>query len=64
MVCALRPSPAAAQEANFYIFGQGQRIGSMTVTVVITDDGWKMTSTGTLAAPVKLNTRLAEVTSD
>jgi len=64
MVCALRPLPAAAQEANFYIFGQGQRIGSMTVTVLVTDDGWKVTSTGTLAAPVKLNTRLAEVTYD
>ena len=64
MVCALRPSPAAAQDANFYIFGQGQRIGSMTVTVLVTDDGWKVTSTGTLAAPVKLNTRLAEVTYD
>jgi hypothetical protein len=36
----------------------------MTVTVLVTDDGWKVTSTGTLAAPVKLNTRLAEVTYD
>ena len=64
IVCALRPSPAAAQEANFYIFGQGQRIGVETVTVLVTDDGWKVTSTGTLGAPVKLNTRLAEVTYD
>ena len=64
IVCALRPSPAAAQEANFYIFGQGQRIGVETVTVLVTDDGWKVMSTGTLVAPVKLNTRLAEVTYD
>ncbi len=64
MVGALRPSPAAAQAATFYIFGHGQRIGSETVTVVVTDDGWKVTSTGTLAAPIKLNTRLAEVTYD
>jgi len=64
MLGALRPSPAAAQAANFYIFGHGQRIGSETVTVAVTDDGWKVTSTGTLAAPIKLNTRLAEVTYD
>ena len=64
VVCALRPSPAAAQDATFYIFGQGQRIGVETVTVLVTDDGWKVTSTGTLGAPVKLNTRLAEVTYD
>jgi uncharacterized protein len=64
LVGALHPSAAAAQEATFYIFGQGQRIGSLTTTVLVTDDSWKVTSTGTLAAPVKLNTRLAEVTYD
>ena len=64
MVCALQPSTAAAQDATFYIFGQGQRIGSETVTVLVTDDGWKVTTTGTLAAPIALNTRLAEVTYD
>jgi pimeloyl-ACP methyl ester carboxylesterase len=65
-VCALLPSPAAAQgaSATFYIFGQGQRIGSEKVTVLVTDDGWKVTTTGTLAAPIALNTRLAEVTYD
>ena len=30
----------------------------------VTDDGWKVTSTGTIAAPIELNTRLAEVTYD
>jgi uncharacterized protein len=63
-VCALHPSPAAAQAATFYIFGQGQRVGSETVTVQVTDDGWKVTSTGSIAAPVALNTRLAEVAYD
>jgi uncharacterized protein len=58
------PRPAAAQGATFYIFGQGQRIGSESVTVVVTDDGWKMTSSGSIAAPIALNTRLAEVTYD
>ena len=64
IVCLLRPSPAAAQSAIFYIFGQGQRIGSETVTVQVTDDGWKVTSTGAIAAPIALNTRHAEVTYD
>jgi pimeloyl-ACP methyl ester carboxylesterase len=64
VVSLLRPAPAAAQSATFYIFGQGQRIGSETATVQVTDDGWKVTSTGTIAAPIALNTRHAEVTYD
>ena len=31
---------------------QGQPVGSETVTVLVTDDGWKVMSTGPIAAPV------------
>ena len=44
--------------------GRASAIGIETVTVLVTDDGWKVTTTGTIAAPVALNTRLAEVTYD
>ncbi len=61
---ALDPAPAAAQSATFHIFAQGQPVGSETSTVLVTDDGWKVTSTGSIKAPVALNVRLAEVTYD
>jgi pimeloyl-ACP methyl ester carboxylesterase len=57
-------SPAAAQEVTFHIFGQGRTIGTETVTVLVTDDTWKVMTTGQIAAPVALNTRLCEVTYD
>ena len=60
----LAPSPAAAQDATFYIFGQGRSIGSETVTVLVTDDTWKVMSSGQIAAPVALHTRMCEVTYD
>lgn len=63
-VLALSPSAAAAQSATFHIFAQGQPVGSETSTVVVTDDGWKVTSTGSIKAPVALNIRVAEVTYD
>ncbi len=62
--CALHPAGAAAQSATFHIFAKGQPIGSETTTVLVTDDGWKVMSTGTIAAPIALNTRIAEVTYD
>jgi pimeloyl-ACP methyl ester carboxylesterase len=60
----LGPAQAAAQDATFYIFGQGRSIGSETVTVLVTDDTWKVMSSGQIAAPVALNTRMCEVTYD
>jgi pimeloyl-ACP methyl ester carboxylesterase len=61
---ALGPAPAAAQSATFLIFAQGQPVGSETSTVLATDDGWKVMSTGSIKAPVALNIRMAEVTYD
>ena len=55
---------AAAQDVTFRIFAQGQPIGTETVTVVASGDGWKVRSTGQIAAPVSLNTRIAEVAYD
>jgi pimeloyl-ACP methyl ester carboxylesterase len=63
-VVALFPSDAAAQSATFHIFAQGQPVGSETSTVAVTDDGWKVTSTGSIKAPVALTIRTAEVTYD
>ena len=63
-VLALDPAPAAAQSATFRIFAQGQPVGSETSTVLATDDGWKVMSTGSIKAPVALNIRIAEVTYD
>jgi pimeloyl-ACP methyl ester carboxylesterase len=63
-VLALHPSPAAAQSATFHIFAQGQAVGSETSTVLATDDGWKVMSTGSIKAPVALNVRIAEVIYD
>jgi pimeloyl-ACP methyl ester carboxylesterase len=63
-VAALVPSAAAAQSATFHIFAQGQPVGSETSTVLATDDGWKVMSTGSIKAPVALNIRIAEVTYD
>ena len=60
----LQPAGVAAQSATFHIFAKGQAIGSETTTVLVTDDGWKVMSTGTIAAPIALNTRIAEVTYD
>jgi len=60
----LQPAVVAAQSATFHIFAKGQAIGSETTTVLVTDDGWKVMSTGTIAAPIALNTRIAEVTYD
>ena len=62
--CALHPSLAAAQEARFHIFAKGQPVGNETVTVLATADGWKVMSSGTIAAPIALNTRIAEVVYD
>ena len=56
MVCALRPWPAAAQDATFFIFGQGQRIGVETVTVLVTDDTFQpssVTTTVTVSTPMR-----------
>jgi pimeloyl-ACP methyl ester carboxylesterase len=61
---AVGAAPAAAQSATFLIFAQGQPVGSETSTVLATDDGWKVMSTGSIKAPVALNIRLAEVTYD
>jgi pimeloyl-ACP methyl ester carboxylesterase len=61
---SLGSSPAAAQSATFHIFAQGQPVGSETSTVLATDDGWKVMSTGSIKAPVALNIRIAEVTYD
>jgi hypothetical protein len=63
-VLALAPWPAAAQSATFRIFAQGQPVGSETSTVLVTDDGWKVMSTGSIKAPVALNIRIAEITYD
>jgi pimeloyl-ACP methyl ester carboxylesterase len=57
-------APAAAQDVTFRIFGQGRTIGSETVTVLVTADTWKVMSSGQIAAPIALNTRLCEVTYD
>jgi uncharacterized protein len=61
---ALGPAQAAAQSATFLIFAQGQPVGSETSTVLVTDDGWKVMSTGSIKVPVALNIRIAEVTYD
>jgi hypothetical protein len=58
------PSVASAQSATFHIFAQGQPVGSETSTVLATDEGWKVMSTGSIKAPVALNIRIAEVTYD
>ncbi|MEO5821226.1 MAG: alpha/beta fold hydrolase [Vicinamibacteraceae bacterium] len=63
-IAALHAAPAAAQSATFHIFAKGQLVGNETTTVLVTDDGWKVTSTGTIAAPIALNTRTAEITYD
>ncbi len=57
-------APAAPAAVTFLIFAQGQPIGTETVTVLVSDDGWKVMSTGQIAAPVSLTTRLAEVVYD
>jgi len=62
--CAFAPAVAAAQSATFHIFAQGQAVGSETATVMATDDGWKVTSTGSIKAPVALNIRIFEATYD
>ena len=62
--CAFAPAVAAAQSATFHIVAQGQPVGSETSTVLATDDGWKVTSTGSIKAPVALNIRIFEVTYD
>jgi pimeloyl-ACP methyl ester carboxylesterase len=61
---AFGPAPAAAQEATFHIFAKGQLVGNETVDVLVTSDSWKVTSSGSIAAPLSLNTRMAEVVYD
>jgi pimeloyl-ACP methyl ester carboxylesterase len=58
------PRAAAAQDASFILFGQGRAIGNETVSVVVTADAWKVTSSGQIAAPIDLKTRIAEVVYD
>lgn len=58
------PRAASAQDASFILFGQGRPIGNENVTVTVTDDAWKVTSSGQLAAPIELKTRIAEVVYD
>jgi pimeloyl-ACP methyl ester carboxylesterase len=60
----LAATPAAAQDVTFRIFAQGQPIGTETVTVSVTDVAWTVRSTGQIAAPVSLTTRLAEMVYD
>lgn len=61
---ALAPARASAQSATFHIFAQGQPVGSETSTVLSTDDGWKVMSSGSIKAPVALNIRIFEATYD
>jgi pimeloyl-ACP methyl ester carboxylesterase len=64
LVGLMSPRAASAQGVSFLLFGQGNPIGNETVTVTVTDTGWKVTSTGQIGPPISLTTRLAEVEYD
>lgn len=55
---------AAPADVTFRIFARGFPIGSETVMLIALPDGWKVTTTGQIAAPILLTTRLAEITYD
>jgi pimeloyl-ACP methyl ester carboxylesterase len=56
-------APAAA-DVTFRLFARGQPIGSETVSVLTLPDGWKIRTTGQIAAPIALTTRIAEIVYD
>ncbi len=58
---SLLAQPAAPADVTFRIFVRGVPVGTETVTVVELPDSWKVMSSGQIAAPISLTTRLAEV---
>jgi hypothetical protein len=57
-------SDSPAQKATFKVFLQGAQVGSEQATVESTADGWLISATSTLAPPVGLTLRRAEVRCD
>ena len=52
------------RDVTFRIFARGQPIGSESVTVHDLPDGWKVTSSGSIGAPISLKTSFAEAVYD
>jgi hypothetical protein len=64
---SLAADPARAQSAGdttFRIFSRGQEIGSHTVALTRSDDGWHLTSTGEMKEPFQLVLRQFDITYD
>jgi pimeloyl-ACP methyl ester carboxylesterase len=57
-----RPSPTGT--SSFAVFLRGAQIGTEEISVVRTADGWTVTSTGRIAAPIDLVTRSLEIRYD
>src|SRR5713226_7928273 len=55
------PAPSASA---FTIFGRGQPIGTEQIAVLRTADGWTITSTGRINAPIDIVTRKLELRYD
>jgi uncharacterized protein len=67
LIMALSPAPVHAQvsqplplDVTFRIFAQGRAIGTETVRVEQTAEGWRILSTGQLGPPIALTIRQAE----
>ena len=64
LVLGASPSAQTTGETAFRIFSRGKEIGSQTVALTRTDDGWHLTSTGELREPYQLVLRQFDVTYD
>jgi hypothetical protein len=65
LVASARPAPAQApgpaQAASFRVFLRGTQVGTEDSSLQRTPDGWLISGTGTLAPPVGLTIRRAEI---
>ncbi|HZR24126.1 MAG TPA: alpha/beta fold hydrolase [Vicinamibacterales bacterium] len=57
-------TPAVAQEQSFTVFFRGTAIGSEQITLARTPEGWTITSSGRVGAPLDIVTRRLEMQYD
>lgn len=63
-VASAQPAPTPAGESTLSVFIQGMPVGTETVTVTSSTDGWLIKGTGRLGAPINITTSRFEMTYD
>jgi pimeloyl-ACP methyl ester carboxylesterase len=61
LAAAQPPAPGPEGDARFQVFLRGQVVGNEDVGVARVDGGWRIVSTGRLAAPLDVTLRRAEI---